>query len=160
MAAASTLTWDITPPRRPSLDDIGGATLADDAAYPPHKATMPYADQLNQCQTQIERLAAMTEALTISVTFAAGVPSVSQFTSMRTTTVIGDFTVTDNGTGDTTITWPANAVTTSTGGPMPALNDTTVGGGITASLVALGVRVLTWTGAATPADRNFTVTVR
>ena len=160
MAAASTLTFDITPPRRPSLDDIGGATLVDDAARPPHKATMPYADQLNQCQLQIERLAAMTEVLTLTVTFAAGVPSVSQFTASRTTVVIGDFTVTDNGTGDTTITWPANTVTTSTGGPVPGLNDTTVGGGITASLVALGVRVLTWTGAATPADRDFTVTVR
>ncbi len=160
MAAASTLTWDITPPRRPSLDDMGGGTVQDHAARPPYKATMPYADLYNQGQTQTERLAAMTEAVTISVTFAAGVPGVSQFTAMRTSVVIGNFTVTDNGTGDTTITWPASTFPTSTGGPMASLNDTTVGGGITASLVALGVRVLTWTGAAAPADRDFTVTVR
>ena len=160
MAAATSLTFDITPPRRPSLDDIGGAVATDHATRAPTKATMPYADAWNQMQRQDERMAAMTEVVVLSITFAAGVPSVSQFTAMRTTTVIGDFTVTDNGTGDTTITWPANTVTTSTGGPMPGLNDATVGGGITASLVALGVRVLTWTGAATPADRNFTVTVR
>lgn len=160
MAAASSLTWDITPPRRPSLDDIGGATLADDAAYPPHKATMPYADQLNQCQTQIERLAAITEVVTLSVTFAAGVPSVSQFTAMRTTTVIGDFTVTDNGPGDTTITWPASTFPTSTGGPMVTINEDVDALAPRALLVALGVRVVTKNAAAAATDIAFTVTVR
>ena len=155
--APAQLTWDISPPRRPSLSDVGNATLIDHASEPPSKATMPYADQLNQWAKQVERLAAMTAGVGLSVTFSAGVPSVSQFIAMRTTTVIGNFTVTDNGTGDTTITWPANTFPPSALGPAPALNDTTVGGGITASLVANGVRVITWTGAATPADRPFTV---
>ncbi len=158
--APAELTWDIDPPRRPSLADLGNATLQDHASKPPSKATMPYADQMNQWAKQEERLAAMTEACGISVTFSGSDPSVSQFIAMRTTTVIGDFTVTDNGTGDTTITWPANTFPTSALGPTASLNDTTVGGGYTVSLVANGVRVITWTGAATPADRPFTVLCR
>lgn len=162
MAAAVQLTWDITPPRRPSLDDVGGATLADHAAAPPSKATMPYADQLNQWAKQIERLAALSGAFGLSVTFSGGgAPSVAQYTAMRTTTVNADFTVTDNGTGDTTIAWPASTFPTSVLGPLGSLNDGVVGGGVTVALAsATSIRVKTWTGASTAADRPFTVVVR
>lgn len=161
MAAAVQLTWDIDPPRRPSLDDVGGATLEDHASKPPSKATMPYAAQLNQWAKQVERLAALVPSFGVTVTFSGGgAPSVTQFTAMRTTVENADFTVTDNGTGDITIEWPAGTFPTSVLGPMAALNDGTVGGGITAALGANSVRVKTWTGAATPADRSFTIVVR
>ena len=157
MVAPDTLTWDIDPPRRPSLDDVGGATLQDHASKPPDKATMPYADQLNQWAEQIERLAAMIEGVGLSVTFAAGTPSVSQFVAMRTTTVIGDFTVDDNGTGDTTITWPANTFPPSVLGPIVSINSDSDALAPRAFLVANGVRVKTKDSAGVAADLNFTV---
>lgn len=160
-AAPAQLTWDITPPRRPSLADVGGATLADHAAKPPNKETMPYADELNQWAKQIERLATMIGSFGVSVTFGGSGPVVSQYTAMRTTVLNATFTVVPNGTGDTTISWPVNTFPTSVLGPMHALNDGVVGGGITSALTgAESIRVKTWTGAATPADRPFTVVVR
>lgn len=158
MAASPTLTFDLATPRRPSLDDIGGAVATDHASKPPTKGTMPYADAWNQMQRLCERLSAMSPVCGLSVTFSAGVPSVAQFTSMRTSVLIGAFTVTDNGTGDTTITWPANTFPTSTLGPIVGLNDGH--GTVFAVLVANGVRVLSKNVANVSTDFNFTVEVR
>lgn len=155
--APAELTWDISPPRRPSLSDLGNAAIQDHASKPPDKATMPYADQLNQWAKQLERLAAMIEGVGLSITFAAGTPSVSQFVAMRTTTVIGDFTVTDNGAGDTTITWPANTFPPSVLGPIVSINSDSDALAPRAFLVANGVRVKTKDSAGVAADLNFTV---
>jgi hypothetical protein len=159
MAAPAQLTWDITPPRRPSLGDVGGATLQDHASKPPDKATMPYPDQLNQWAKQIERLAACSPVAVISVQFTAGVPSVELFTAMRTTLTIGDFTVDDNGNGDTTITWPANTFPPPVARPSVTVNEFHPFLTPTVANVANGVRVKTYDNAGVATDVNFTVTV-
>ena len=159
MTAPAQLTWDIDPPRRPSLGDVGGATLQDHASKPPSKATMPYADQLNQWAKQIERLAALTPVAIFSVEFSGGKPSITQFTAMRTTLSIGDFTVDDNGDGDTTISWPANSFPSPAVKPMAALNEDGHWLAPIAFGVSNGVRVLTYSSGSTATDANFTVQV-
>src|SRR5262245_60676525 len=130
MTAPDDLTWDISPPRRPSLDDCGGASIQDHAQFPPDRTTMPYAAQLNQWAKQIARMGGMVPAAKFSVTFSGGTPSISQFACMPTAPEIGDFTVTDNGAGDTTITWASGTFPTSTLSPEATRNGGASGGGI------------------------------
>ena len=121
---------------------------------------MPCADMLNGLQRAVAAHEKAVFTLGISVTFdGGGAPVVSQVTGGPEAAIISTITPTDNGDGDTTLSWPAGTFAASILGPMSALNDGTVGGGITAALVANGVRVKTWTGAATPANRAFTVII-
>lgn len=159
MSAPATLTWDIDPPRRPSIGDVGGATLQDHASKPPSKATMPYADQLNQWAKQIERLAACIPAAIFTVHFTGGVPAIKLFTAMRTTAVIGDFTVTDNGDGDTSITWPANTFPPAVAYPMVAMNSDGHWLAPVALPISNGVQVKTYDSGAGAMDGDFTVAV-
>ncbi len=108
MAAPDELTFDIVPPRRPSLDDCGGGKLIDDAENPPDPETMPYAAQLNQLQKQVARFGGSVAVARFSIVFNAGTPSIGQFVCLPTGPITSTFTVTDNGNGDTTISWPAN----------------------------------------------------
>ena len=152
------LTADDGGPRRGSLQDFGGATLEDEDPQP-DKATMLYADLGNGLQRAVAAHEKAVFTLGITVTFSGSDPVVSHVTGGPEAATISAITPTDNGLGDTTLTWPAGTFPASILGPMPALNDGTVGGGITAALVANGVRVKTWTGASTAADRPFTVVI-
>lgn len=154
--ATGTYPGDLEEPRRGSLQDFGGATVEDEDPLP-DKATMLYADLCNGLQRAVAAHEKAVMTLGISVTFSGGAPVVSQVTGGPAAAIIDTITPDDNGTGDTTLSWPAGTFAASILGPMPALNDGTVGGGITAALVANGVRVKTWTGASTAADRPFTV---
>lgn len=164
MPAVETLTWDIAAidggPRRPSLEDVGGATLQDDAMYPPDPTTMPYAAQLNQLQKQAAAVGEVVPALVFSVEFTAGDPIIVSASGPRTSLVIADLTPTDNGVGDTTITWPANTFPPEVAGPEVSINEDTgalTGGNVVA--VTNGVRVRTY-NAGGPLDLAFTVTRR
>jgi len=153
------LTVDDGGPRRGSLQDFGGATVEDEDPAP-DKNTMLYADLVNGVQRAVAAHEKCVMTLGISVTFdGGGTPVVSQVTGGPEAATIVTITPTDNGDGDTTLSWPAGTFAASLLGPMPGLNDGTVGGGITAALVANGVRVKTWTGASTPANRAFTVVI-
>lgn len=90
-------------PRRPSLEDLGGATLIDSSDYPPDPETMPYADELNQWQHVQAGLARVAPAALVEVRFSGGTPSVFRVLTLGSTLGTGDFSVTDNGNGDTTI---------------------------------------------------------
>ena len=157
MAAAETLTWDLATPRRPSLDDVGGAGLIDHATRPPIAVRMITADAGNQWQEQIQRLAGMVPVASFSVRFSAGTPSIYKFVAMPTAPITGTFTVTDNGPGDTTISWPAGTFPTSALEPKASLNG---GSGVlapVATMVTNGVQVVTSDGL--PVDAAFTVDV-
>jgi hypothetical protein len=78
---------------------------------------------------------------------------------MRTTTVIGDFTVTDNGTGDTTITWPANTFPPPAYKPKASLNSDVAALAPVAFYVSNGVHVKTRNSAGTLTDMDFTVDI-
>lgn len=158
MTAPNDLTWDLDIPRRPSLDDVGGAALEDDAKKPPIPPKMPYAAQLNQWAMQIERLSAVTPVAVFTVTFSAGTPTVNSFQCMRTGMLTSDFTVTDNGNGDTTITWAANTFPTPTAQPSVSINEDLLAIP-RAFTVSNGVRVKTANAAGTLIDAGFTVLV-
>lgn len=160
MAAAETLTWDIEAadggPRRPSLEDVGGATLEDDADDPPDPQTMPYAAQLNQLQKQAAAVGKVVPFVAYSVHFASGTPSVVASTMPRSSVPV--FTPSHPGAGDTTITWPAGTFPPATLQPIAVLNQD-VGElvGITAVQVTNGVRVRTYRATGGAADLDYTV---
>lgn len=160
MTAPNTLTFDIAPPRRPSLDDCGGATLINDAVDPPDPQTMPYAEQLNQWAKQIARFGGSIAVARFSIVFSAGTPSIGQFVCLPTAPITGTFTVTDNGNGDTTISWPADTFPPSVLKPMVALNEDVAALAPVAWMPnATSVRVKTRDSAGTLADIGFTVEV-
>lgn len=115
MSAAEDLTWDIRPARRPSLEDVGGATLIDDAENPPDPETMPYADQLNQLQKQAQAVGRAIFACGFELLISGGVPAIGRVSAPSTTVDASAFGIVDNGNGDTTVTWPAGTF------PTPAL---------------------------------------
>jgi hypothetical protein len=162
--ALEELSWDLEAadggPRRPSLEDMGGATLVDDTEFEPDRSRMPYAAQLNQLQKQASAQGQVVESLVLSVEFSGGAPAVVAFTCPRTGMGIDDFTVTDNGTGDTTITWPADTFPPELTRPELTINQdigAIVGGTVVA--VTNGVRVRTYQ-AAGAVDLHFTATRR
>lgn len=113
MAAATTLTWDIAPARRPSLEDVGGAACLDDSSKPPPRdGTHLYADLVNQLQRQVQALAKMIPTARIYCS-NSGTPALVLLETPNTTLVGADFTIGDGGVGITNITWVA--------GKLPAL---------------------------------------
>ena len=102
---SSTYTFDLTPPRRPSLDDLGGAAKQDDADYPPNPVTMMTAVNWNFFARFFEGIGKVVPFCTIHVAFSAGAPYIVSLQSMRSSLVSGNLVLTDNGAGDTTISW-------------------------------------------------------
>lgn len=162
MTIPTVATWDLTSgdggPTRPSVDQMGEAALENDARNPPIAPKMPTAPMLNQWQMQIAALGKVCPALVISVRFSAGTPSVYKFTAPTGNLVTDDFTVTDNGTGDTTIAWPANTLPASVAEPMVSINGGTAGEATVDLASATSVRVKT-KASSSAADLAFTVTV-
>lgn len=161
MAAEATRTWDIDPARRPSLDDVGGAQLVDKAGKePPQDGTHPYANMLNQGQHQQHAAALMIPSVRLTIDFSAGAPFVLTMMSPSTTLLSSDFTLTDNATGDTTITWTAGKLPTMQCDPIGSVNaDTTSACSFTARRVtatSIRVRVLV---AGALSDSRFTVEI-
>lgn len=161
--ATGTLPWNLTAddggPRRGSLADYGNATVEDEDTAP-DKDTMLYADLCNGLQRAAAAHDRAVFAVGFTVTVPAGTPVLSQVTGPGDVTLdLLNFTLTPNGAGDFSITWPANSFPAAILGPTASLNDDTVGGGINPRLITNGVRVLTWTGASTAAYRACTVTV-
>src|SRR5262249_8966247 len=131
----------------------------NDPAYPPIAPEMPYAEELNQWAKQIPRLAGVVPAAAFSVTFSGGTPSISQFVAMPTGPELASFTVTDNGSGDTTISWAAGTFPTSVLAPTVTMNSDAQWRAPVAFAVTNGVRVKTRNDSGTLTDGNFTVLV-
>ncbi len=162
--ALEQLSWDLPVeqggPRRPSLEDMGGATLEDDSYRPPERRRMPYAAQLNQLQKQASAQGNVVESLVLSVEIAGSAPAVVAFTCPRTGVDLDDFDVDDNGVGDTTITWPADMFPPELTRAELSINQDVgqmVGGSVVS--VTNGVRVRTY-DASGARDLHFTVSRR
>lgn len=108
MTTPATCTFDLTPPRRPGIDDVGGGAKQDDIFFPPDPVEMPTAADDNQHQNLLVRYGAVVPLAVVTVHFTAGTPSVFKVTSVKTAVVPGTFTVTDGGVGITTLAWAAN----------------------------------------------------
>lgn len=162
MAVANTLTWDLSTPRRAGIDDLRTGTKVNEPGSPP-TADMPAAEEFNQDGAQLAALNKVSPSLIVSVTYSAGAPIIASFTSPGSKLVMGDFTLTDNGAGDTTIAWPANKIPDPIVSPCVSVNGSTPGGASVQAPTTTSVRVRTIStpngGANVAADMPFTVTV-
>lgn len=167
MHALPKLSWDLNPddgddsgPRRPTLADVGGALLEDDAAAPPDKSRMPYSDQLNQWARQIVAMGRVCPLAYLSVDTTGPSPVVTAVRSPGTNITTGTFTVVREDMGIYLVSWPANA--------LPALGirsvayattDTSANQPIVTNASATSVRVKLRT-AFSLVDMNFDVELR
>ncbi len=147
MTAAETYTYDDVPPRRPSLDDLGGADYENDPLAPPDHRTMPNAEATNEGARSLAGLNRVSPVAVLHVTFPAGAPAIQSVRGARTSIAPSDFTVTDNGVGDTSITWSANLLPASTMPPIATLAEDVEIDRLRAYLVTGGARVKTKLGA-------------
>lgn len=114
MPTTDVLTYEQTPPRRPALSDLDGGACQNDMERPPVPGIDPDALAMNQRDKLVVSLCGITPALVLEVHFSGGVPSIYYVGPMRSTGLVaGDFTVVDNGNGDTSITH--------TGGKLPVV---------------------------------------
>lgn len=156
----STPTWDITPPRRPSLDDLGGGQKINDPTpgFAPNPQTMVTGDDVNQWATQIQKLNAVVPHTIVSV-HNAGSPVIFSVTSMiaAVSAVSGiPFTVVTHGNGDFSLTWPANTFPAQIADPEAIVTGGTSGFGVAQALTnEVRVRTSTLGGLA-----NLNVNVR
>jgi len=162
MTVSNTLTWDQNPPMRPALSDLTGGTKANRPGKAPDPVTQPTAEEDNQRAAQIAGLAEVVPLARICVTITGGVPAVSSVLAPGTNVGVGNFIVTDNGVGDTTISWLATVLPAVAGFPSVTQADdveidrlrafyTTLGGN-------QGVRIKSKLGAAAT-DCNYAVNV-
>lgn len=107
----TTITYKQSPPRRPTIDDVGGGEYEDDADFPPDPGD-PDADSANQLGLLAVASHGTLEHTKLYVTVPGGTPTGSAIKSLRDDLLVGDFTLTDNGAGDTSIAH--------TGGKLPA----------------------------------------
>ena len=111
MASPDHFTYDGDagiPRRRPGVDDVGGFAKEDDQARPPNPLTMLAAADWNQISRLLVGLSKVAPVAVISVAINAGVPTIAFFASVASNLVAGDITPTDNGAGDTSLTWAAD----------------------------------------------------
>lgn len=163
MPATNLLTYDDTPPVRPALEDLGGAAKENDPNFPPIPGVMPMAEEDNQKTQQIAAFAKVVPLAILTVTFAAGTPSIANVKALGTNVTAASFTVVDNGDGDTTIWWASGTVLPPTAGaPIVSQADDTEIDRIRAFYTTVSgspaVRVKTKLGA-TGADANFVVEI-
>src|SRR5262245_28490702 len=95
-------------PHRPSLDQLGGGAYENEPNLVPDLDTMPSAEMENVNQKTLAGLARTGVVAWFSIRFTAGAPSVDVLSCCDDTLDASDFTITDNGAGDTSITWPAD----------------------------------------------------
>ena len=161
--AALVNPWDDTPARVPTLLDFGGAVLEDetDDRAPLKDGSMPYADMFNRQAEALASAAAVTPSLVATVRFSGGVPALDSFVAPRTTLRSEDITVTDNGTGDTTISVLDTYIPTKRTEPHATANEGTdpaLQAAEFASGGRRGARVKSW-AAGSAADLKFTVEI-
>ena len=147
MTAAETYTYDDVPPRRPSLDDLGGSDYENDPYNPPDRRTMPNAEAMNEQARNLAGLNRVCPVAVIHVTFTVGVPAILSVSGARSAISASDFTVTDNGTGDTSITWATSVLPASTMPPVVSIAEDIEIDRARAYIVTGGVRVKTKLGA-------------
>lgn len=156
--ATGTYPGDLEEPRRGSLQDFGGATVEDEDPLP-DKATMLYADLCNGLQRAVAAHEKAVMTLGISVTFSGGAPVVSQVTGGPAAAIIDTITADDNGTGDTTLSWPAGTFAAHLLPPTVTINEDADALAPRAFYVANGVRVKTKDDGAVATDMAFTVII-
>jgi hypothetical protein len=161
MAIPTENTLALTPPRRPTQDDFGGVAKEDDSLFPPNPITMPTAADYNERCRMLAAAWRLLPVACLPITFIAGAPTKGTPQAGNPNIVTGTFTVTDNGAGDTTITWPADTFPAATRPPQAEVDDPAHGSWLhpTCEPVTNGVRVKTRNSAGALADVGFTLVI-
>lgn len=160
MATPLVNTLALVPPRRPTADDLGGLGKKNHATFTPNPVTMPTAEDWLEIVRMLVAAWSTAPVGVIPVTFIAGAPIVGTPSCGNPAIVAATITPTDNGAGDTTLTWPANTFPNAICNPAVILNVTT--GNWCMPRVIVGsnsVQVQTPNNAGTLADANFTLFV-
>lgn len=110
-------------PRRPSVDDLGGAAFEDDEGLPPVPPYEKGASAENQQERVLAGICQTIFTLVVSVEFSSGDPVLAGFSTTSTLLDSDDITIEDDGAGNTHITWPANMLPSRNVGPMLTLNE-------------------------------------
>lgn len=160
-------TFDLTPPARPSLADLGGAAKRDDARNPPEALSMPTAQNWNFFARELEALGKFVPFLEVTIDMNSGTPTLTFVQSARSSidltflqAIVG--LLVDNGPGDTTFDYTSIAsvfppptrpprvdLIGATGARYPGVSQPT----------ATSVRIITQTGGGVAADYSFTLTI-
>lgn len=150
------LVYDLDSPRRPGLDDVGGAQKEDDSQYPPDPRTMLTAADWNQVSRLVAGLARVCPLAVLSVAYEGSEPVISHVLAPGSKLSPSSFTVNRRDPGDVEIGWPAGALPTHGAGPTVAINEAHA---IFASveLQTNAVRVRTWDRNGSAGDAAFTV---
>lgn len=167
MSAPDYLTWNFVLPGQParaaSLDDLGGAQLEDNAAYPPIPPEMPYAAQLNQWAKQLGGVNRVVTALDLEIQFLGGVPTIVNATGMSdqltTTFCVANFVVVHVGAGDVTIAWTVGMLPAPRAKPRAWHTDVTAAPQPVAVPTVNQVEVHTWNLTGTPTNLPFVVSI-
>ena len=168
MTAPDYFTWDQdTDTGRAataaSLADLGDAQLQDSTKRPPKPPTMPYAAQLNQWALQLAGVNRVIGAATFEVHFTGGTPAISNAFAMSsaitTTWAQANVTITKNGTGDYTLSWPSGALPPPRGKPKAWVTEDAACLQPIALTSGNGVRVKTRNSSGTLADFDFAVRI-
>lgn len=155
----NTLTYDQPHPRRPGIDDVGGGAKENEIARPDPVRHLT-AEDVNQLSKQVVAEGKVGVLARISVTQTAGAyPATPLMQSCRPSEVTNEtFTVTKNGVGDVSVTWPAGTFPTPVARPRAhVVGDTPLL--ITAKPITNGARVRMQNAAGTPTDSDFELDV-
>jgi len=98
--------FDETPARRPTVQDLGGAQKIDGSPKG-DAVTMIIAKDANEWGLVGAGVATVCPFLILAIGQTAGTYSISTMRTAGFTRVVGDVTVTKNGTGDVTYSWTA-----------------------------------------------------
>jgi len=96
-------------PRRPGIDDVGGAQKENDAEFLPDP-DMPDADDDNQHQRLLVGLAKVATGAQIFVKFSGSVPSIFGIRALGSVLQSADFALTSVGTGKFKLGCPASKI--------------------------------------------------
>jgi len=97
-------------PRRPGIDDVGGAAKEDDQEFPPNPITMPTAPDENQAERLLVGYGKVVDSAKVYVKFVAGAPTIFGIRAVGENLIGSDFTPTHVATGKVKIACPSSKI--------------------------------------------------
>lgn len=160
MAVQDDCLYDGTVAKRPALADLSNGTKTNNPKHGKVPATHPCAEEDNQRAAVLAAHARVVDSAKVHVTFSGSVPGVAGAEGLRLSTDLDSFTLTDNGTGSTTVEWPENFFPAGVIPPYAVLVGDTAGA-ITTEFLTNGrsARVRTTDSTGTPADLPFVLVI-
>jgi hypothetical protein len=162
--ATGILPWDMPAerggPRRGGLADYGNALIEDVAAHKPNKLSMLYADLCNGLQRHAAAIDGCIYKLGVSVNLDDdGDPVILQVVGPAAAAVGASLELTENATGDVSITWDEGTFPAAVLEPVASLNGDNDDYTVRAKNIVDGVRVVVRDASPAGAWAPFTVLV-